>query len=91
MPETTYSKQYMESKDATISATAAKDEIQHDATAHDATTDDTTTYYATTDDADAAIATGGNEFDADAPNAIWSTTTATTVENDVTVRGVEYM
>ena len=87
-PETTESKQYMESIDANTSATAATDVIQHDVTTHDATTDDATTDYATTDDADEAIATDGNEYDEDAPNAIWSTTTATTVENDVTVRGV---
>ena len=77
----------MESKDATISATAAKDEIQHDATTHDATTDDATTYYATTDAAYSATATYGNECDANTPNEIWSSTTATTVENDVTVIG----
>ena len=81
----------MESIDATNSATAATDGIQHDSTTHDSTTDDATTDYATTDYADSATATYGNECDADAPNAIWSTTTATTVENDVTVRGGEYM
>ena len=77
----------MESTDTTTSATASTDGIQHDATTHDATTYYATTDYATTDDADAATATDGNEYDADAPNAIWSTKTATTVENDVTVRG----
>ena len=90
-PETIDSKQYIESKDATTSATAATDGIQHDATTHDATADDATTDYATTDDADAATAIDGNEYDADAPNAIWSTTTATTLENYVTVRGGKYM
>ena len=80
-PETTDRKQYMESTDATTSATASTYGIQHDATTHDATTDD----------ADAATATDGNEYDSDSPNTIWSTTTATTAENDVTVRGVEYM
>ena len=86
MPETTDSKQYMESTDATTSATAATYGIQHDATTHDATTD-----YSTTDGSDSVTATDGNECDLDAPNAIWSTTTATTVENDVAVRGGEYM
>ena len=86
MLETTDSKQYIESTDATTSSTAAIDGIQHDATTHDATTDDAITY-----DAYTKTATDGNERDADAPNAIWSTTTATTVENDVKVRGGEYM
>ena len=79
----------MESTDATTSTTVATDVIQHNVITHDSTTDDATTDYATTDDADEAIATDGNEYDADAPNAIWSTTTATTVENDVIVRGGE--
>ena len=86
-PETTDSKQYMESIDATTSATASTDGIQHDATTHDATTDDATTDYSTTYDADSATATDGNECDTDSPNAICRTTTATTVENHVTVRG----
>ena len=72
-------------------ATESIDGIQHNATTHFSTTDDATTYYATADDADSATATDCNECDADAPNAIWSTSTATTVENDVTVRGGEYM
>ena len=77
----------MESTDATTTSAATDtDGIQHDATTHNATTDD-----ATIDDAYSATATGGNECDADAPNAIWSTTTATTVKNNVTVRGGEYM
>ena len=50
----------MESTDATTSATAATDGIQHDATTHDATTDDATTYYATTDGADVATAIDRN-------------------------------
>ena len=77
----------MESKDkTTTSAEEATDVIQHDATTHDATKYDATTY-----DADPATATDGNEHDPDAPNEIWITTTAITVENDVTVRGGEYM
>ena len=62
----------MESTDATTSATSAKYGIQHDATTHDETTDYSTTGYATTDDADAATATDGNEYDSDASNAIWA-------------------
>ena len=86
-PETTDSKQYMESTYATTtSATAATDGIKHDAATHDETTDD-----ATTDDADIKTATDGNERAADAPNAIWSTATAKTVENDITVREGQYM
>ena len=74
-PETTESKQYMESTDSTkTSASAATYGIQHDAATHDATTDD-----ATTDDSDTATATHGNKRDADSPNATWSTITATTV------------
>ena len=69
-PETTDSKKYMESTNATTSATAATDGIQHYATTHDTTTDDSTTDYATTDDEDSATATDGNECDADAPNSI---------------------
>ena len=77
----------MESTDATTtSAAEATDGIQHDATTHDATTYDTTTY-----DADSKTTTYGNERNADDPTAIWSTATAKTVENDVTVRGGEYM
>ena len=73
----------MESKNATTtSASAATDGIQHYETTHDATTDD-----ATTDDSDSTTATDGIKRDAYAPNAIWSTVTETTVENDVTVRG----
>ena len=73
----------MESTDATTtSVSAATDGIQHDAETHDATTDDTTT-----DNSDSTTATDGNELYADAQNAIWSTATAPTVENDVTVRG----
>ena len=87
MPETTDSKQYMESTDATpTSASAAKDRIQHDTSTHDATSCD-----ATTDDADSTTVTDGNERDADAPNEIWITAAATTVENDVTIRGEKYM
>ena len=88
-PETIDSKQYMESIDATTTTTstaAAIDGIQYDAENHDTTTDD-----ATTDDADPTTATDWNERDADAPNSIWSTATATTVENDVTIIGREYM
>ena len=81
----------MESTDATTSATEATYGIQNDATTHDATTDDAITDYATTDDADSETATDGNECDADSPSTIWSTTTATTAENDVTIRGGEYM
>ena len=81
-PKTTDSKQYMESTDTTtISAAASTYGIQNDATTH----------YATTDDAYSTTAADGNGRDADSPNAIWSTATATTVENDVTVRGGEYM
>ena len=79
----------MESIDATTSATAATDGIQHHATTHDTTTDDSTADCATADDEDSATATDGNECDADAPNSIWSTANATTVENDVIVRGGE--
>ena len=86
-PETTDRKEYMEYTDATTSATAATYGIEHDTTTHDATTDDSTTDYVTTYDSDAATVTDGNEYDADAPNAIWSTTTITTVGNDVTVQG----
>ena len=81
----------MEPTDATTSATSAKDGIQNDATTYDATTYNATTDYETTYDAYAATATYGNEYDADSTNTIWSTTTETTVENDVTVRGGEYM
>ena len=77
----------MELTDTTTSTTSATDGIQHDTTTHDATPDDATTDYATTYDADSTTATDGNEYNADATNTIWSTTTATTVENDVTVRG----
>ena len=45
----------MESIDATTSATASTDGIQHHAATHDATTDD-----AATDDADTTTATDGN-------------------------------
>ena len=84
-PETTDSKQYMEYTDATTAnSEAAIYGIQYDATTHDATTDD-----ATTDYADSTTATDRNECDADAINSIWSTATAKTVENDVTVRGGE--
>ena len=87
MSETTNSKQYMESIDATTtSVTAAPDGIQHDATTGDTTTDDANTY-----DADSSTSIDSNECDTDAPNSIWITTTATTVENDVKVRGGEYM
>ena len=83
--ETTDSKQYMEYTDATVtSASAATDGIQHDTISNDKTAND-----ATTDDADTMVATDGNERYADAPNAIWSTANATTVENDVIVRGGE--
>ena len=77
----------MESTDATTASAAADtDGIQHDATTNDATADD-----ATTKDTDSATATDENESDVDVPNTIWITTTATTLENDVTVRGGEYM
>ena len=90
-PETTDNKQYMEYTDATTSATAATYGIEHDTTTHDATTDDSTTDYATTYDSDAATVTDGNEYDADATDTIWSNKKATTVENNVTVRGGEHM
>ena len=51
----------MESIDATTSATAATDGIQHDATTQYSTADDATINYATTDDADSTTATDGNE------------------------------
>ena len=77
----------MESTDATTtSAAAAIDGIQHDTATHDATAGDATTY-----DADTTAVTDGNKRDTDAPNAIWSTTTAATVEDYVTFRRVEYM
>ena len=77
----------MESTDATTtSAAAATYGIQHDATTHDATT-----YDETTNVMDSDTTTDGNERDVNAPNAIWSTTTATTVENYVTVIGGECM
>ena len=60
--------------------------IRHDTATHDATEGDTTT-----DDADTTTATDGNECDAYAPNEIWSTATETTVKDDMTDRGVEYM
>ena len=53
----------------TTNAAAATDGIQHD----------TEIYYETTDDADTTTVTDGNERDVDAPNAIWSAATATTV------------
>ena len=75
----------MESTDATTtSAASAIDGKQHDTVTHDATAGDATTYYS-----NITAATDGNERDADAPDAIWSTATATTVEDDVTVRGGE--
>ena len=65
----------MESTDATKTSAAAETYgIQHDKAAHDATAGDETT-----DDSDTTTATYGNERDADTPNAIWSTTTASTV------------
>ena len=70
----------------TASAAEATDGIQHDTATHDATSGDDTTDYA-----DTTTSTDENERDADAPNAIWSTATATSVEYDVTVRGGEYM
>ena len=82
----------MESTDTTTTiATAATDGIQHNATTHAARTYDATTDNATTDDADSAILKDRNERDTYAPNTIWSTTIATTVENYMTVRGGEYM
>ena len=73
----------MESTGATTtSAAAATDGVKHDTATYDATVVDTTT-----DDSDTTTATDGHERDADAPNSIWSTATATTVEDDVTVRG----
>ena len=72
----------MESTDATKTSAAAETYgIQHDVEIHDATT-----YDATTDDADTTTTTDGNERDADTPNTIWINATATTVEDDVTVR-----
>ena len=77
----------MESTDATATSTSATpDGIQHNKTTHDTTSGDVTT-----DDSDTTTAADGNERDADAPNAIWSTVTATTMEDDVTVRVGEYM
>ena len=66
----------------TTNAAAATYGVQHDTTTYDATSCDTAT-----DDAYTTTAIDGHERDADAPNGIWSTTTATTVEDDVTVRG----
>ena len=66
----------------TTNAAAATDGVQHDTETFDATADD-----AATDDADTATATDGHESDADAQNEIWRTTTATTVEYDMKVRG----
>ena len=73
----------MESTGATATnAEAAKDGVQHDTTTYDATAGDAATY-----DADTTTTTYGHERDSDASNAVWSTSTATTVEDDVTVRG----
>ena len=77
----------MESRDTiSTSAAAAINGIEHDTATHDATAGDENS-----DDADTKTATYGNERDADAPNSIWSTATATTAEKDATVRGVEYI
>ena len=73
----------MESTGATTTnAAASTDGVHHDTATYDATAGDAATY-----DADTTTSTDGNERDTDAPNAIWSTSTATTVEDDVTVRG----
>ena len=73
----------MESTGATeTNATAAAYGLQHDAAAYYATAND-----AATNDANASTASDGNKHDADASDAIWSTSAATTVEDDVTVRG----
>ena len=56
--------------------------LQHDTATYDATSGD-----AATDDADTTTATDGHARDAYDPNAIWSTKKATTLEDDVTVRG----
>ena len=66
----------------TTNAESSTDGVQHDTTTFDATKGD-----AATDNAYTTTATYGHERDADSPNAIWSTTTATTVKDDVTVRG----
>ena len=58
----------------TTNAAAATDGVQHDTATYDATAGDTAT-----DDSDTTTVTDGYERDADAPNAIWSTATATTV------------
>ena len=77
----------MESTDTiSTSAAAAINGIQRDTATHDATAGDENS-----DDADTTTATYGNERDADAPNEVWRTATATKVEDDVTVRGEEYM
>ena len=69
----------MESTGATTtSAAAATDGVKHDTSTYDATAND-----ATTDGSDTTTATDELERDADAPNSICSTATATTVEDDV--------
>ena len=73
----------MESTGATATnVAAATDGVQHDTPTYDATSGDAATY-----DADKTTATDWHEHDADTTNAIWSTSKATTVEDDVTVRG----
>ena len=72
----------MESTGATTTnAEAATYGLQHDTATYNVTAGD-----AATDDADTTTATDGHERDEDAPNAICSTSTATTEEDDVTVR-----
>ena len=73
----------MESTGTTsTNATADAYGLQHDAAAYDATSNDVAT-----NDENIATTTYGHEHDADASDAIWSTSAATTVEDDVTVRG----
>ena len=73
----------MESTGATATnASAATYGVQCDTATYDATAG-----YAAIDDADTTTSTDGHECDADALNEIWSNSTATTVEDDVTVRG----
>ena len=73
----------MESTGTTATnAAAATDGAQHDTATYDSTAS-----YASIDDADTTTFTNGHEHDADASDAICSTSTATTVEDDVTFRG----
>ena len=66
----------------TTNAAAVTDGIQYDTATYNATAGNVSA-----DDADTTTSTDGHERDADAPNTIWSTATATTVEDDVIVRG----